>query len=105
MCRSIALATWSKARPALGAEIREYASALADGIEEAIPEWVERSVARLMTAWAGAVPADVSAAARSAGDRARADVGPRVRSLLDADIDVGKYTDLSLIEDAAKRLQ
>jgi NitT/TauT family transport system substrate-binding protein len=25
--------------------------------------------------------------------------------LLDADIDVGKYTDLSLIEEAAKRLQ
>ena len=103
MCRSIALATWSKARPALGAEIREYASALADGIEEAIPEWVERSVARLMTAWAGAVPADVSAAARSAGDRARADVGPRVRSLLDADIDEQMTTPLAILRSVAVR--
>ena len=88
---------------ALGTEIGEYATALADGIEKALPEWVERSVARIMTAWAGAVPEEVSAAARSAGEQARSDLGPRLRSLLDADIDEQATTPLAILRLLAVR--
>ncbi len=64
---------------------------------------MERSVARIMTAWAGAVPEDVSTAARSAGERARADVAPRIRSLLDADVDEQVTTPLAILRSVAVR--
>ena len=62
--------------------LAQYGAALADGIEAALPAWVERSVERLIVAWTGvADPAAMSRAA-AAGRAARDDVGPRVRSLL-----------------------
>jgi hypothetical protein len=83
--------------------IGDYANALADGIEQAVPDWVERSVADIVTAWAGAVPDDVAAAARSAGQRARAEVGPRIRALLMADIDDQSTTPLAILRAGAVR--
>jgi len=56
-----------------------------------------------MTAWAGAVPDAVGAAARSAGHRAQADVGPRIRSLLCADIDEQTTTPLAILRSVAVR--
>jgi hypothetical protein len=84
-------------------DVADYANALADGIEQAVPDWVERSVARIMTAWAGAVPDNVAAAARSAGQRAQAEVGPRIRSLLEADIDEQATTPLAILRSLAIR--
>ena len=80
-----------------------YASALADGIDNALTLWVERSVAQIMTAWAGSVPADVAAAAKSAGEQARAEVGPRIRALLLADIDDQSTTPLAILRADAVR--
>jgi hypothetical protein len=84
-------------------EMDDYASALADGIEEALPGWVERSVARIMTAWAGSVAPEVAAAAEEAGRQAQAEVGPDVRALLLADIDEQLTTPLAILRAHAVR--
>lgn len=80
-----------------------YANALADGIEAALPGWVEGCVTRVMTAWAGAVPVAVAEQARGAGREAAAQVGPRVRALLDADIDEQRTTPLAILRGVAVR--
>jgi hypothetical protein len=82
-------------------DVKEHATALADAIEAALPGWVERSVARRM-AEAGRSEPEVAAAAAVAGVQARREVGPRVRTLLDADIDEQRSTPLSLLREAAR---
>ena len=77
-----------------------YGAALADGIERALPGWAERSVHRILVAWAGAADPEVLAAARAAGEAARDDVGPRVRALLAADVDQQRANPLALVREA-----
>ncbi len=84
-------------------DVAVYAAALADGIEAALPGWVERSVAAIMTAWEGAVPAEVAAAAAAAGREAAVHVGPPVRALLEADIDEQRSTPLAIVRRSAVR--
>jgi hypothetical protein len=84
-------------------DVAAYARALADGIEQALPGWVQRSVARIMTAWADSVPPEVAVAAEAAGHQALVEVGPRVRSLLEADIDDQRTTPLAIVRSAAVR--
>jgi hypothetical protein len=80
----------------------EHATALAEAIERVLPLWVETSVARVMTAWIGAVPPDVAAAAAEAGRRAEREVGSSVRALLAQDIDDQRTTPLSILRDAVR---
>ncbi len=85
------------ARPAAGAEgpsgddldaLARYAAALADGVEAALPQWVERSVERVhVQALGRRPPPEVRAAAAEAGRAAATDVGTKVRELLRADVD------------------
>jgi len=82
----------------------DYATALADGIEAALPAWVERSVARLLAAYDGSPvgsPAGVAAAAgyaaEAAGRQAAEVVGPEIRRLLEADIDDQRTTPLAMV--------
>jgi hypothetical protein len=82
-------------------DVAAYATALADGIEVALPSWVERVVAEIMTAWTGSVPPEVADAAQAAGREAAATVGPRVRALLEADIDQQRTTPLAILRAAA----
>ena len=82
--------------------MNDQAAALADAIDESLPSWVERSVARLMTAWKGEVDAGTRDAAAEAGRRAAAEVGPQVRELLGADIDDQRTTPLSLVRAAVR---
>jgi hypothetical protein len=82
--------------------VEEHATALADAIEAALPGWVERSVARTVEGFFGHVDAEVTAAAVEAGRRARDDVAPRVRALLQADIDEQRTTPLSLLRGAVR---
>ena len=82
--------------------MEEQAAALADAIEAALPSWVERSVARVMTAWKGEVDDDVRRAAADAGRTAAAEVGPSVRALLAVDIDDQRATPLSLVRGAIR---
>ena len=73
-----------------------YATALADAIERVLPDWVVRSVARYTDD-----PA-VLARASDAGVEARAEVGPAVRALLEADIDDQRSTPLALLRSAVR---
>jgi hypothetical protein len=82
-------------------DVAAYATSLADGIEAALPGWVERVVAEIMTAWTGSVPPEVAAAAQVAAREAAATVGPRVRALLEADIDGQRTTPLAILRGAA----
>jgi hypothetical protein len=83
--------------------IGEYADALADAIEAALPAWVVGSVQRVMRAWAGAPPPDdVVRAAEEAGQRAQAEIGGAVRALLEADIDDQRTTPLALLRTAVR---
>ena len=79
----------------------DVAAVLADGIEAALPAWVERSVERLVTLYTGAPPSpEVRAAAAEAGRRAQTDLGPRVRALLVADVDDQRTTPLAILRGA-----
>jgi hypothetical protein len=79
-----------------------YPAALAEAIEAALPGWVERSVARVASAYWGAVPEEVRAAAAAAGERARAEVGREVGALLATDVDDQRSNPLSLLRGAVR---
>jgi len=81
-------------------ELEERARALADGICAALSGWVERSVERLLIAYRAEADPAVMAEATEAAARAVAAIGPRVRALLDADIDVQRANPLSLLREA-----
>lgn len=104
-------------------DVAEYGAALADGIEAALPGWVERQVAETLAAWVAAQAGggldlgcvdrpnpshpsggpDVTAEARAAGRRAAEEVGPQVRELLERDIDDQRTTPLAVVRGAAVR--
>ena len=82
-------------------DVRQPAEELAAAIEAALPAWVEGCVdARYRAAMGGPPPAHVRAAASAAGDAARAEIAPRVRALLDADIDAQSTTPLAVVRGA-----
>lgn len=89
--------------PADLARLEAVADALADGIEAALPGWIERTVERLVVAWTGA-PAgvDVRADAAAAGRAAVDDVGPRLRALLATDVDEQRGTPLAVVRGAVR---
>lgn len=75
---------------------------LADGIEESLPGWVERQVGAVLAARGRPLDDGVRAAAAAAGAQARADVGPAVRALLEADLDGQTTTPLALVRTAVR---
>jgi len=77
------------------ARLAELAEGLADGIVAALPDWVARCIAARSV---GVTVDDAVVAA--AGRRAAADVGPRVRRLLAADIDEQCTGPLALVRQA-----
>jgi hypothetical protein len=79
-----------------------YARALADGVEAALPGWVEACVAGVLRAQGRAVDDATAAAARRAGEEARSDIGARVRRLLLADIDEQRTNPLAVIRGAVR---
>jgi hypothetical protein len=83
-----------------GAALRRYAASLAEGVEKALPGWVERSVAAIMAAWSGQCPPEVVTAAHLAAVRARDEVLPQLRELLAADVDDQRTTPLTLVRRA-----
>ena len=74
---------------------------LADAVEVALPAWVERCVTELVLAYTGRrADAAVRAAAADAGRHAVATVMPRLRALVDADIDDQHTTPLAVVRTA-----
>jgi hypothetical protein len=83
--------------PADAAALAEHAGRLADGIEAALPAWVERVVSMRWRQWRDEDPPPaLLAAAAEAGRSARDDVVPRLRELLAADVDAQWTNPLSL---------
>ena len=81
--------------------LARYAAALADGVQAALPGWVERSVERVHVArLQRRPPAELREAATRAGLDAAADVGARVHALLALDIDEQPTGPLALIRQA-----
>jgi hypothetical protein len=80
--------------------LESVAADLADAIERTLPAWVERCVFDLVRATGRELDDEVRAAAGVAGARCVADVGPRVRALLGADIDDQRSNPLALIRQA-----
>jgi hypothetical protein len=94
--------------PADAQALAEHAGRLADGVEAALPGWVERVVVSTWRAWQAAAtgteapppPAGLLAAARAAGREAQRDVAPRVRSLLRTDVDEQRTGPLAIVRSA-----
>ena len=82
--------------------MEEHAEALAEAVDRVLAAWVERSVARIMEAYQGSVPAEVRAAAAGAGEAARSEVGAELRELLERDIDDQRTNPLSVLRDAVR---
>lgn len=83
-------------------DISPYATALADAVDAALAPWVERTVRQRLEDWRGSVPDDVATMARAAGRRARDEVGPAVRRLLETDVDQQPTTPLALLRRAVR---
>lgn len=79
-----------------------YAKALADAADAALPRWVVRSVEARLVAWAGAADPQVLARAAEAGERARADVGGRLREVLAVDVDEQRTSPLAVLRSAVR---
>jgi hypothetical protein len=77
-----------------------YAATLADAVEAALAGWVVREVGRIMVAWSSSYPDDVRRRATEAGERATAEVMPRLRALLVADVDDQRTNPLAIIRGA-----
>lgn len=89
--------------PADAATMARAAAALADAADAALGRWVVDAVGRVLDG-AGAPRDDrVLARAREAGERARAELMPRLRTLLlDTDVDEQRTTPLALLRSAVR---
>ena len=83
-------------QPQRAALMEGPAETLAAAIEDALPGWVVRSVVNVATAAGREVDDSLRSAAEDAGERARADVGAAVRTLLATDIDA-QHTNPSVV--------
>jgi hypothetical protein len=83
--------------PGDAAALAAYATALADGVDRAIPGWVDRTVRSVLAAQGIAVTADVEAGIDEAAARASADGGPQVRRLLETDVDAQRGNPLAVL--------
>jgi hypothetical protein len=84
------------------ARLAAYASALADGVDAALPGWVEGAVARVLEGAGLAADGEVAERARRAGQAARVEVGSRVRDLLATDVDRQRANPLALLRTAVR---
>lgn len=78
--------------------MQEYADALSDAVDQALPGWVQRSV---LSRIPDAGP-EVTEAAREAGRRAQQEVGGELRRLLSADVDEQWTNPLALLRSAVR---
>ena len=88
--------------PSDDARLAELARVVADGIDEALPGWVERSVEQILVAFSRRADESVMVEARAAGQRARDDIVPRVRTLLEADVDAQWTNPLAIVRAAVR---
>jgi hypothetical protein len=82
--------------------VNPVAEDLVTAVDRTIGPWVERSVARIMTAYRGDVPADVRREAAAAGEAARREVVLALRRLLALDVDEQWTSPLSIVRAAVR---
>ena len=80
--------------------LADAGAALADAAERALPVWVDRAVERLLVAYRGDADEATMAEAAAAGRRAAAEVVPRIRALVAADVDDQVGNPLALLRGA-----
>jgi hypothetical protein len=80
--------------------LQRHATALADGIEEALGPWVARCVRTRIEDSGGVFTAEVRDRAAAAGRAAVEDTVPRIRALLELDIDAQPTGPLSVVRSA-----
>jgi len=83
-------------------KLDEFATALADAIEDALPGWVVRCVEQRLHDWSGTADPAVVDQARTAGERVRAEIGSAVRHLLSLDVDAQHTNPLSVVRSAVR---
>jgi hypothetical protein len=88
--------------PADAAALARYAAALADAADAALGPWVVGSVGRAVARARAPRDAAVLERARAAAERARGEVMPRLRQLLDTDVDEQRTTPLALLRSAIR---
>ena len=79
-----------------------YAQQLADAVDAILPTWVERCVARRVEQAGLVETPHLRQAVVLAGETARREVGPRLRALLDSDIDAQTTTPLAILRQAVE---
>jgi hypothetical protein len=79
-----------------------YARQLPEGVEGAIAGWVERSVERVLPQLGRPLDEGTRRHAAEAGRAARDEIVPRLRRLLDADIDEQRTNPLAVIRAATR---
>ena len=79
------------------ATLQVYAALLVDSIDDALPRWVRRCVARYVT-----VDRTLEADVLRAAQQARACVVPALRSLLSSDVDAQRVNPLAVVRDAVR---
>jgi hypothetical protein len=82
--------------------VDEPAELLAAAVDDAIGPWVERAVARIMVAYAGAVPPEVAADAHRAAAEATGVIGAELRRLLALDVERQPTNPLSILRAAVR---
>ena len=83
-------------------ELAGHAERLTVAIEAAIPGWAERSVLRVADAWRPGRSGELAAEAAQAGREALEDVGPRVRRLLESDVEAQATGPLEICRSAVR---
>lgn len=80
--------------------LESVSNELAVGIEGALPTWVEQHVVRLVVASGGRIDADVRGQITEVAAECVADIAPKVRRLLDTDIDHQRSSPLAIARSA-----
>lgn len=88
--------------PADLAALAAHAVRLADGVAAALGPWVRRSVAETADRWRPGSSHALADAAGAAADAAVAEVAPRVRALLDLDVDRQATGPLAIVREAVR---
>ena len=82
--------------------LQEIGSELAQELEVALPVWVEDSIRNVYQAWTGEWPQVIADEARLAGESCRAEIGPLVRQLLEADVAQQQVNPMSILRGASQ---
>jgi hypothetical protein len=73
---------------------------LLTAVSDALGPWLVRSIEQLHHSWDGTIPAELSVAANNAAAAATESVVPRLRDLVEADVDAQWTTPLQIVRGA-----